>query len=87
MAGQWPQETGQGHGYDRTALEKGEKVQLKEPDKAGKRQPRLTPGRENGNSGSRIYQLPKSYHREWNDIRGSGQSPRTSADFVPLTSS
>jgi len=57
MAGERPQEIGQGHGYDHTALEKGEEVQLKEPDKSGKRQPRLTPGRENGNGGRRIFNI------------------------------
>jgi hypothetical protein len=52
MTEEWPQETGHGHGNDHIAPEKEEGIQLGGPDKAGKRQPRLTPGRENGNGGS-----------------------------------
>jgi hypothetical protein len=48
MAGKWPQEMGQYHRIDDISLEKGEMLQLGGRDKAGKRQPELMPGQENG---------------------------------------
>jgi len=48
MAGKWPQEAGHSHGNDHVPLNEGEQLRAGGPDEAGKRQPELPPGQENG---------------------------------------
>jgi len=43
MAGEWPQETGQGHGIDCVCLKEREDPRLGGAKQAGKRQPELPP--------------------------------------------
>jgi len=74
-AGAFPLHSGScGHFRGHIALEKGEGVQLGGPDKSGKRQPRLTPGRENGNGGRWIFNIDdQSFsHVKINQAAGNG---------------
>ena len=49
MAGEWPQETGQGQGSDRVSLKGWEDPRLGGANQASKRQPELPFNQENGN--------------------------------------